>query len=433
MTHPSHGALVRRFALLTALRWFPIGLYAPIAILLMHARGLDLATIGGLFAIYGIVAVTLELPTGGLADVVGRRIVLVVASGLTAVGLAIGAIAHEPLVFAIGMIVSATGRALGSGPLDAWFVDAVGAESSATIRAGLSRGGTAEALALGVGAVLGGLLPGAMAAVLPGLPAAGDALLVSLSIPALAAAAGTLVHGAAVLLLVHEERRPWVGTRALVRGIPATVVGGARLGLGDRILRRLLLRSALFGLVLSGAELLSPGVFANLLGGEQAASAPYGLLVAAAFGASAAGAAVAPAAAARLGGTGRAAGIVSMVAAPAAALVALPLLAAAGLGYVGIYLLLGVVGPLTSELLHGRVSGTERATMVSVESLSASAGGVVSNIVLGAVAASLGTGAALVLVAAALVASGLLLLDVARVQATGPRAAEEPEALADAA
>src|SRR4051812_49517099 len=96
---PSLPGLVRRFVFLTALRWFPVGLYIPVAVLLMQARGLDLATVGGLYAIYGIVTVALELPTGGLADVVGRRLVLVVAARTTALGLAVGALPQAPRAF----------------------------------------------------------------------------------------------------------------------------------------------------------------------------------------------------------------------------------------------------------------------------------------------------------------------------------------------
>ena len=89
------AGLVRRFALLSALRWFPVGLTIPVNVLLMQARGLDLAVIGGLYAIYGIVTIALELPTGGLADVVGRRTVLVAASIATTVSLLVAAVAQD--------------------------------------------------------------------------------------------------------------------------------------------------------------------------------------------------------------------------------------------------------------------------------------------------------------------------------------------------
>src|SRR3954453_19556305 len=70
----------RRLVGLTALRWLPVGLATPITVLLAQARGLSLAEIGLLFTIHGVVVTTLELPTGGLADVLGRRPVVVVGA-----------------------------------------------------------------------------------------------------------------------------------------------------------------------------------------------------------------------------------------------------------------------------------------------------------------------------------------------------------------
>ena len=144
------AGLVRRFALLSALRWFPIGLTIPVNVLLMQARGLDLAVIGGLYAIYGIVTIALELPTGGLADVVGRRTVLVAASIATTVSMLVAAVAQDVPWFALAMVLGATGRALGSGPLDAWYVDATHAldpEASVRVawRAARRRGARARA------------------------------------------------------------------------------------------------------------------------------------------------------------------------------------------------------------------------------------------------------------------------------------------------
>ena len=70
----------RRFLVLTALRWLPVGLLAPIFVLIPLSRGLSLTEIGLVFAIQGLVVLALELPTGGLSDALGRRPVLLLAS-----------------------------------------------------------------------------------------------------------------------------------------------------------------------------------------------------------------------------------------------------------------------------------------------------------------------------------------------------------------
>ena len=65
--------------MLSGLQWLPVGLVIPVLVLMLRARGLELPVIGGLFAVYTIVVIVLELPTGSLADVLGRRHTLVLS------------------------------------------------------------------------------------------------------------------------------------------------------------------------------------------------------------------------------------------------------------------------------------------------------------------------------------------------------------------
>jgi len=66
----------RRFLLLRGLRWLPTGLLIPVLVLLLLERGLTLGQIGLVAAAQGLVVMLLELPTGALADALGRRRVL---------------------------------------------------------------------------------------------------------------------------------------------------------------------------------------------------------------------------------------------------------------------------------------------------------------------------------------------------------------------
>ena len=70
----------RRFYLLLALRFVPTGLFVTVFVLLMLERGLSLAQIGLGTAAQGVVMLFLELPSGGLADALGRKPVLILAS-----------------------------------------------------------------------------------------------------------------------------------------------------------------------------------------------------------------------------------------------------------------------------------------------------------------------------------------------------------------
>jgi sugar phosphate permease len=102
----------------------------------------------------------------------------------------------------------------------------------------------------------------------------------------------------------------------------------------------------------------------------------------------------------------------SWLAAPAAIAVAIPFIGGAAVGYIGIYLLLGVGGPLTSELLHSRVGASQRTTMLSVESLALQAGGVVSNLLLGTLVVATSAGAGFLVIAVCLLAAGALLFGI---------------------
>src|SRR4051794_19437499 len=97
-------ALRRRFLVLTGVRWFPGALAMPVLVLLLQARGLQITTIGALFAMFSALVALLEVPTGGLADVVGRRPVLVASSMLSTTAFALLALARGPLAFAAALL-----------------------------------------------------------------------------------------------------------------------------------------------------------------------------------------------------------------------------------------------------------------------------------------------------------------------------------------
>ena len=139
----------RRYLVLVALRWLPTGLLIPVTVLLALSRGLSLTEIGLIFSIQGLVVLALELPTGGLADSLGRRPILIVASLVGLVSLGLLYIADSVALFAASMALQGVFRALDSGPLEAWYVDATLADDpKAQIEHGLSAGSTVLSLAI---------------------------------------------------------------------------------------------------------------------------------------------------------------------------------------------------------------------------------------------------------------------------------------------
>ncbi len=383
----------RRFVGLTLLRWLPVGIAVPVSVLLATARGLSPAEIGLTVAVYGTVALLLELPTGGLADAFGHRPVLAASGLFSTVALATMVVADSVLLFSVAWALTGVARALDSGPLEAWYVDAARSQDpTADVTRGLSWGGAADGAGLAVGAVLGGTLPLL-------LDRGGAA---ALAAPLLLAAGVALVHVAAVLLLV-VPLRPGAPTsraaavRAGVREVPVIVSATVRLVLRVRVLRLLLVASFLVGLVLTSLELLGPLHLAELAGSPQAGSAVFGAVTAVSFAAAAVGSLLAPAAArAARGSVVLVSAVTSVLAAGAvAAFATAPGVAVAAVAYAAFHLLDGAAWPLRKQLLHDGTTSAQRSTTVSASSLALMLGGVLGSLLLPLLAESAGSPAGL--------------------------------------
>ena len=398
----------RRFVLLTALRWLPVGLTVPVSVLLALSRGLSLAEIGLVVTVHSVTVALLELPTGGLADAVGRRPVLVLSGLLNLASCFAVATADGPAGFAVGALLLGAGRALDSGPLEAWYVDAVhAADPTADVTPGLSAAGVADGLALGIGAVAGGLLPG----LLGGAPAS------VLVLPYVAAAVLVLVSTGAVLLLVTPTGPPRTASapaalRAGLRAVPSTVGCALRLAGGDGSLRVLLGLSLLTGVGLATSELLGPLLFADLAGSRTGGSAAYGVAIAVAFGAAAIGSALAGPVLRLARGSARCAlaGLAVAGAVALAYLAVAPGVPIAGAAYAAFYLAGGASFPLRHALLHDRVDADRRATVLSASSLALQLGGAAATLTVPLVARALGEADTFLPLAAVVLASALLCL-----------------------
>jgi hypothetical protein len=396
------------FVLLSLLRWLPTGLYMAVSVLAMTARGLPLTTIGALIALHSVLVATLELPTGGLADALGRRTVLIVSGACFVVSTAGAALATDAAGFAACYVVTAVGRALGSGPLEAWYVDAALAAGTDRRRVdrGVAFGHAGEAVGLCTGTVTGGLLP----ALVPSLPASGDAPLLRWSVVFLAAAAmyGLWVAGVAVLV-----RSPATavasGVRQVLAGVPVALRSGLRLAWGDPVVRRVLVRMAAIGVSLMAVEIIVPVLLAERLGSREAGAAAYGTLVAIAFGLTAAGSAAAPLLARLMRGPAGGAAVATIVAAGPLALLAAPYAATGVAGYLAFYAVLGLAGPSVNALLHRRAESSERATVLSAESLAMQAGGALGAVGLPVLVAVAGVPVGWVVTATVVGLGGLLL------------------------
>lgn len=280
------------------LRWFATALPMALLVLLLQSRGLSLLQLGLFIAIHSGVVVLLEVPTGGLADAIGRKRVAILAQVVTLIGMLVGLVSFGFGPFAITAILIGAGRALASGALDAWFVDTLLANDPATdLQAPLA---TAQALSI-AGLALGALAGGALPAWLEGyLASDATAILTPLSVPLLLSAA---VHLVLIVLLIVAvvEVRPGqdeastadgpadgsasAGAPTGLRAIGPILSDAIRAARNDRIVGMILLVTLLGGVAISSLETFWQPRFASLFGGDPATTptTAFGGILAAAF------------------------------------------------------------------------------------------------------------------------------------------------------
>jgi len=403
----------RRYLILLALRWFPVGLFVPVSVLLPLDRGLSLVEIGLAVSLQGFVVLGLELPTGGLSDSWGRRPVLVLAAAVGAVSMALLAFADTVAMFMVVFVLQGVYRALDSGPLEAWFVDAtLAADPDAKLERGLSAGGTVSGVAVGAGAlVTGGIVAWAH---VPGVPTLAQPIVLGLVVQ--------LAGLVALALMVDEAPHPTGGRTLLasVRDVPRFVVEATRLVRRSRILLALIMVELFWGFGMVTFETLMPVRLAELTGGPEQAALLTGPASAAAWLVSAAGAALVPLLTARIG-VGRTAILLRI--AQGVTIVGMGLLAGPiGVltGFLACYLTHGAANPVHNTLLHREVTGEHRATVMSMNSMVAQPAGSLGLIALTALATGVSTSFAIVVGAVVLALAAPLYLPAARAERREP-------------
>lgn len=407
----------RRYVALTAIRYLGTGVVAPVIIVLLRARGMDVATVGLLYTLHAAVVGVLELPTSGAADRYGARPVLLVAAGAQCAGLLALGLGSNAVVLGAGSTVMGIARALASGPLEAWYVNRVrAADPHADITHGLAAGVRAEGVALGLGTLTGGFLPILVA---PWFDSTGSGV-IALSVPFLLGAAIAVVElvGLAMGLRTRGGGLPHADPDA-ARARAGSIRAGLRVVRDHAIVRRILLRIGLAGVVFTSLEILVPVRIAELLGSEDRAAAVYGPLAMCAYLGAGLTAGLAVRVRARAGSPVRGARLLTLAAGIVGLLLGLPPLATLVVGFLGAQLLAGPAKPLMSTVLHDRIDANGRTVMVSILSLAAFVGSAIGGIAVPAVAHAASTRVALAAAAALLAMSAFVLRDDATVAADG--------------
>ncbi len=409
------------FTLSTSLIW-------AINTLFLLSAGLSLPMVFVVNATFTAAQMICEVPTGVIADTLGRKMSFLLSVGtlmLSTIIYVLAAQLHWGVPgFIVGSVIIGLGYTFQTGAVDAWMVDALsetgleGSSEEALARVFALSGGVSGAV-LVVGPLLGGLL--------------GQ---VSLYLPYYLRAGALGLTFIAVVVMMREvgftPRKLTLGTFAA----ETRAIGGAgvRHGWRNRVIRPLLWISAVQGLFFAyGFYSLSPyllellgrnyiwltgAVFsafslASILGNfsirwgvmkrrdGSARSAPkalaaMGLALAAIIGLIGVAGMVAP----RMMGAGL-----------------VPFFIVAAL-WVGVGFLFGIAGPVGSSYINQHIPSAQRATVLSLSSLFGDGGGVVGQPVFGYAAAGFG-------IAPTWLVSGFLMLAVAPLYRMSGRAAEK--------
>ncbi len=392
-----------RYHLLLALRFVPTGLFITVFVLLLRDRGLTLTQIGVGTAAQGIVMLFLELPSGGLADALGRKPVLVLASGFSMMSIAVLLVADTVVLLAVVSSLQGIFRALDSGPLEAWFIDAsLAAEPDARIERALAHADVVICSSIGFGALLGGVVAATDGFL--GIDALVAPLVLGLAVQAV---------GLVALLRLMDEVRPgrgWAAARRSIVEVPDVVAGAVRVIRASPLLTALVIGELLWGFGMIAFETFLPPRLVETSGGVDEAARLLGPSITAAWVLSALGAASAPWLVRRFG-----AGVAGCALRLGHGVTVLGMGLAAGpagliVAYLCTYWVHGATAPVHYGMVHRAVGSSHRATVVSANSLTAQVGGAVSGIALGALADATSISIAMYVAAGVLAAAAPLYL-----------------------
>ncbi|MBN2050028.1 MAG: MFS transporter [Spirochaetales bacterium] len=391
--------------------WFSSGLLIPVITLLQLEKGLTLLQVGLNMAVYSGVVLILELPTGGLADTIGRKRVYLLSRVFQIIaGVFFLAAGSFPLVLA-GFAALGVSRALSSGSMDAYFIDAL--ESAGTgqdLQRPLALMGMFVPLGLAAGSLLGGWLPMSLG---PMMVRYGVGDIYSANVAT--ALLFTILQLLFTVLVIHEAPRP--GTEEPTKGInrfKTIFLTGIAEGFRNRRVFLLLLTTLAWGLAIAGLEQLwQPRVKSFLT--EDSGTMIFGLLSTGYFAASALGSLMSIPLSRLLGNRhGRTMVLLRLIMGGLFILLS----RTAAIGSFTVFYLLTFLANGSAESPHAalfnrNISANRRATMLSLDSLFLMAGGAVGSLYAGFVAERISIGASWLIGALILMVSSALYIPLA--------------------
>lgn len=384
MKTDSHAEpVVRNYLTLTGLYTLAASLIWGVNTLFLLDAGLTLGQVFTVNAIFTAAMAIFEIPTGVLADTRGRRYSFLLSIAILLVG-TVGYVAAAFATdnfwwFALASVVLGLGYTFYSGAMEAWLVDALhAADFEGELDDIFARGSMVSAAAMLVGSIAGGLLG-----------------TLNLSAPFIAR---ILLLGLVFVIAYLTMHDLGFSPRAVtVAQLPTEMrlvaQDSVRYGWQNHSVRLLIMASFIQSIFMAWGFYAWQPYFLELLG----ANAPWvaGVIAALVALATMAGNSVVEWSARRCGRRTTLLLIAATV--QSLAIIGMGLATSFWLA-VGLYLLamftVGIYGPVKQAYLHGLTPSTQRATVISFDSLVSSGGSVVGQTGLGRLAGvrSLGAG-----------------------------------------
>ena len=226
----SAAAIVRQYYSVSLVYSLASGFLVGVYPLFLRSRGLTQFEINSVLAVYFIVTVFTDVPTGAFADALGRRRAFVLGCFIRGVAFAVYFVSHTYVLFLVAEAIDAIGTTFCNGAVDAWGVDALDAEGFEGAKDRLfSRISQLSTVGVMTTAIIGG--------------AVGS---LDLAWPWLLGATGFIVSGL-VGTTLQERRQPirHLDLAAVRATLTIRIGNGLRQGIGVRSVRLLSLAEAI--------------------------------------------------------------------------------------------------------------------------------------------------------------------------------------------
>lgn len=337
---------------------FAFGCAGTVRILHMDVLDLDIQTIGVIMASYSILIALVEVPSGAISDVWGRRKTKLLASWVMAGAYLVLATASGLFDVVLSSALLGIGRALFSGAADSWFVDEIGDAKDPRVLSGIARSEAAHNVGFGIGSLTGAVVP----------------QLYIDSVESDLIFAPVFVLGALMLLIDivltfrrMVENRPTANIP--VGGVWSTTIAGVANALDASRARWTAFSMVVVGGAIACTELLTPLGLADGVGTDRALVV-YGPLVAGSWVFSAVSSFLTERLQKAVGTIQRSTGVLLVALGALVLPVGFGSWQNAVVSYVGVNFVLGALLPLLATTLHQHVRSSNRSAASSTLSLS---------------------------------------------------------------